>query len=388
MEFETSVVVLSHSNYLVTDAGVEKVIQGQQKLFLENRINFIVVYPIRKNVKFIDGIHKVTTNRYGLIVNGQFKELIDNKKLQKFFEELSPKAVIIHELVTFRKNRKLFNLFNQITCPIYYYVHDYAMVCYSHTLMRNNREFCGMEPVSWKKCKNCRYYLQGKKNAAWQQKFVKRYPDITYIFPSTVVRDIWKKTHQVENRLLVIPNTKFSDERQKYIDKRNNEKIRIAFVGYGRVEKGWNTWKKVCEKFDKTYDLYILGDGICDRKVTQILVSVSKDGPNAMIDTIRKNNIDIAFLWSTRPETYSYTFFESFVNGCYIITNHLSGNICYMTSKYQCGQVFDSEEHLFAFLDNPEGVRASIEAMYRSRIEHPLSIENNDEILNLIRGEQ
>ena len=32
MEFDKSVLVLTHSDYLITDAGVEKVIQGQQKL--------------------------------------------------------------------------------------------------------------------------------------------------------------------------------------------------------------------------------------------------------------------------------------------------------------------------------------------------------------------
>ena len=51
MEFEKSVLILTHSDYLVTDAGVEKVIQGQQKLFLENEINFIAVYPIRKDIQ-------------------------------------------------------------------------------------------------------------------------------------------------------------------------------------------------------------------------------------------------------------------------------------------------------------------------------------------------
>ena len=71
MEFEKSVLILTHSDYLVTDAGVEKVIQGQQKLFLENEINFIAVYPIRKDIQFFGMVHSMTMPDYGLIVNGK-----------------------------------------------------------------------------------------------------------------------------------------------------------------------------------------------------------------------------------------------------------------------------------------------------------------------------
>ena len=61
MEFEKSVLILTHSDYVKTDAGVEKVIQGQQKLFLENHINFIAVYPIRKDMELLLKIRMVKT---------------------------------------------------------------------------------------------------------------------------------------------------------------------------------------------------------------------------------------------------------------------------------------------------------------------------------------
>lgn len=388
MEFDKTVLVLAHSDYLNTDAGVEKIMQGQQKLFLENQINFVVVYPIRKEVAVLGQIHEITTSKYGLIVNGQHREKIDDKKLTGLLGMPGLKAVIVHELVTFRKNEKLFELFDRMTCPVYYYVHDYAMVCYSHTLMKNNREFCGTKPLSLEKCKGCKYYLQGKLNSLWQHKFVKRYPKITYIFPSEVVREIWKNTFSAPNRLLVVPNTKFGEETRSYAERDKNTKIRIAFIGYGRVEKGWNIWKKICEKFDRQYDLYVLGDGDCEGNVTKVSVSVSKDGPNAMVDAICRHNIDIAFLWSTRPETYSYTFYESYVSGCYVITGSSSGNIAAMTKEYQCGAVFETEEELFAYLECEEQVRAAIDKMYGEKKSCPTALKDNDEILKIIKGEQ
>lgn len=387
MEFENSVLVLTHSDYVVTDAGVEKVIQGQQKLFLKNQINFIVVYPIRKDIEIFGWVHSRTMPGYGLIINGKNQGEIGYQEFLGLLQTKGLLGVIIHELVTFKKDEKLFAFFDRVQCPIYYFVHDYAMVCYNHVLMRNNKEFCGAEPLSFQKCKNCRFYIEGIWNEKWQRKFVERYKNIVYLFPSAVVRDIWQNTFRAENELRIVPNTKFGNETRSYPEKIDHEKIRIAFIGYGRVEKGWETWKKVCRKYDKEYDLYILGDGECPGKVTKCLVSVAKDGPNAMIDAVRNHGIDIAFLWSTVPETYSYTFFESYVSGCYVLTNNRSGNICAMTAQYDCGKVLDNEEALFAYLDDYSRVKKDMEQMYEKKAEHPVSLENNDEILEILRGQ-
>lgn len=387
MKFDRSVLVLTHSDYVHTDAGVEKVIQGHQKLFLENGYNFIAVYPLRKDQKIFGYTHSRTMSGYGLIVNGEKKGVISEKELAELPDAEGLCGVIIHELVTFKKNEHLFAFFDRITCPIYYFVHDYAMICYNHVLMRNNREFCGTEPLSFRKCKTCRFYLEGKRNEVWQRKFVARYPKITYLFPSAIVKETWQKHFQAENKLCIVPNTKFGIQKGTYFLKPRNPRPKIAFIGYGRVEKGWETWKKLCARYDKVYDLYVLGDGDCEGQVQKIPVSVAKDGPNAMIDAIRRENIDIAFLWSVVPETYSYTFFETFVSGCYILTNPQSGNIFTMTKQLNCGKVLENEAQLWTFLDQYREVCLSVEKMYEERKEYPLSLEDNDEILEIFRGQ-
>lgn len=387
MKFEKSVLVLTHSDYRITDAGVEKVIQGQQKLFLKNHINFIVVYPLRKDIEIMGWVHSKTMPGYGLIINGEHQGEIDEERLFGLLQTKGLLALIIHELVTFKKNEKLFTFFDRVSCPVYYFVHDYAMVCYNHVLMRNNKEFCGTAPLSFRKCKDCRFFIEGKINEKWQRKFVERYGKIVYLFPSTVVRDIWQNTFHAKNELRIVPNTKFTEEKGYYEGKSQDERLRIAFIGYGRVEKGWEIWKKVCEKYDRMYDLYVLGDGECPQKVQKVPVSVAKDGPNAMIDAVRKHKIDVAFLWSTVPETYSYTFFESYVSGCFILTNPKSGNICAMTKQYECGRVLADTAELLDYLSDCRKLKEDILGMYEKKKTHPLGLENNDEILKLIKGE-
>ncbi len=388
VKFDKSILVLTHSDYVHTDAGVEKVIQGQQKLFLENGYNFIAVYPLRQDLQIFGLLHSRTLSGYGLIVNGEEKGTITQEDLMKLVSLENLCSVIIHELVTFKKNEQLFAVLDKIRCPIYYFVHDYAMVCYNHVLMRNNKEFCGTEPLSFQKCKTCRFYLEGKVNEIWQRKFVERYPKIIYVFPSEVVREIWQKHFQAKNQLLVVPNTKFGTLRKEYQKKDPAEKLKIAFIGYGRVEKGWEIWKRLCERYEDQYDLYVLGDGECSEKVKRIPVSVAKDGPNAMIDAIRREKIDIAFLWSLRPETYAYTFFEAYVSGCYIFTNPQSGNIYTMTNELKCGKVFQNKEELWIFLQNQDNVREALVEMYEEKETYPVILEENDQILSMVKGEQ
>ena len=71
-----------------------------------------------------------------------------------------------------------------------------------------------------------------------------------------------------------------------------------------------------------------------------------------MVNAIKKNDIDIVFLWSPWPETYSYTFFESYISGANVITCKDSGNIAYQVQKLKCGKVFNNEKDLFDNMNN------------------------------------
>ena len=54
---------------------------------------------------------------------------------------------------------------------------------------------------------------------------------------------------------------------------------------------------------------------------------VSNKVKNAMVEAIRKEALDIVFMWTQCPETYSYVYYEMSINGVYVLTNTNSGNI-------------------------------------------------------------
>ena len=86
----------------------------------------------------------------------------------------------------------------------------------------------------------------------------------------------------------------------------------------------------------------------------RVFVEFSPGKPNAMIDELRRENVDAALLWSQCLETYSYTCMEAYASNAFIITCPSSGNIAEFVSMTHCGQVLSSEQELCQLLDEPD----------------------------------
>ena len=99
-----------------------------------------------------------------------------------------------------------------------------------------------------------------------------------------------------------------------------------------------------------------------------------------MVVELMKNSIDISFLWSIWPETYSYTYYESFAAGSFVITNNLSGNIADQVRNNKNGIVLEDYSELIDLLSNEDYLSYLVENN-KYRIDN---IEKNNEFLVLI----
>ena len=127
----------------------------------------------------------------------------------------------------------------------------------------------------------------------------------------------------------------------------NHLKLRIAYVGYQARNKGYEQWKEFVTYHKDQFEFYHMGSAI-ERLpgVCYIEVSFQKEGTMAMTDALKKNKIDMVFLWSLWAETYSYTYFESMAANCFVITYQDSGNIAEQVKKNGNGFVYKSLQEL------------------------------------------
>ena len=89
--------------------------------------------------------------------------------------------------------------------------------------------------------------------------------------------------------------------------------------------------------------------------------------------------IDIAFLWSICPETFSFTLYESLAAGCYVITNPASGNIQDVIKKdTQLGMVYPTETEMLAAFDSADLIETNIYFRKNVRRYASLGFAEND----------
>lgn len=377
-----AILSISHTSYINNVGGMEKVILEQSEVAKNGGYTFIALYPICNAFKIKGHVVCKKFNSYAVHIDQEEAKLMQQENVLNMLLSYNIEKIYIHSLISFpiKQIIKLLNHFSD--SALFFYVHDYKSICDGHNLLKNKKYYCGDNGLRLNKCYNCRFYIFGLRSSYYYKLFISSFPCMRFIFPSDIAKKIWKKTYNVieEDRLIVLPHQKFSTSTIKY---KRSEKLKLAYIGYKSFNKGWNTFCKLVNHIithNIDIELYILGK--TDEhlpNVTEIEVSFQNDGIDAMVKAIRNHKIDIAFLWSPWPETYSYTFFESYIGGSFIITNKDSGNIAVCTEKFDCGKVFTNQDDLIHFFDNNN----NLDFIRKSFVERPSELIFNSDFINL-----
>jgi hypothetical protein len=128
---------------------------------------------------------------------------------------------------------------------------------------------------------------------------------------------------------------------------------RVAFVGSPLFYKGWEVFRELVRRhaWSGRYRFYHFGDGL-DREpdVEQRKVSVLESGPQAMIDALRADSIELAVVWSIVEESFGFAAHEAVAAGAAVVTNDGAGNVARVFTAGN-GLVFGDEQELFDAFD-------------------------------------
>lgn len=354
---ENAILSISHSSYIHNVGGMEKVILEQCDVANKRGYTFIAVYPNCNNITLKGHVLVHRFQSYGVHINKGEAATMDKQTLQQLLLSYNIEKVFIHSLIAYSFDQINEILKNLPQASMFFYVHDYKSVCDGHNLLKNKRCYCGSDGLKFTKCCNCRFYIPGIISTRRYKQFFRDFPNMKFIFPSQLAKEVWQGSYNYieENRLIVLPHQVLSTDTLQYV---RNDKLRLAYIGYKSFNKGWDVFRKLVEyinNFGCDVDLFVLGKTNEHLpNVQEVEVTFQKDGPDAMVNAIKHHKIDFAFLWSPWPETYSYTFFESYVGGAFILTNANSGNIAACTERFDCGRVFNNDRELFEFFSDED----------------------------------
>jgi FkbM family methyltransferase len=370
LRFTACILAVSHSDYRIGVAGTQKLLQQEELLLAARGVSYLEIHPAPQRRRrgglddFLIGLY-VDSHYIGVFVVSQLRLTL--QELARL--RVNIHAVHLHHLLDFDL-AVVDDLMRGINAGKTFFIHDFYSICIQFNLLKNDNEFCGGPPVDSPVCRDCSYGGRRPAHFGAFQTFLGAWkPD--FVAPSELASGIWLKSFpHLAHKVRIIPHLLPRFGTSKALQRRDGARLRMAYVGYQHANKGWAEWKRVARAVSREdYELFVLGS--CTEalpNVESVPVSFVDDGPDAMLEALRRQSIDLAFLWSLVPETYSFTLFESMAAGCFILTNPRSGNIAAQVSQTGRGLVADRLEDLLAFLLDARRVGTRLEEFRKQNL--------------------
>lgn len=390
MKYNSYVLTISYGDYTTGIGGTDKVILSQHLVFGKNSISTLHISPLTNIGRF-----PVKAVVWQMIEDGEDKGVFSTESVIKYLAELSSrkfalKAVLIHHLKNIHID-ELSRIVGSNSAPMFFYLHDYMSICPFGGLLKNGKIYCDVTDISIDNCRDCCYYSENlvryaKKIEQFFSEFDQR---LCFVAPSDTAKKVWtKRFPQYSEKVYVIFHQGFEGKYQGNISPvQSQEPVKIAFVGYQSEVKGWSHWYSAVNRLydDKKNYLYYQLGMVKDHAdyIKEINVDF-KSNLMAMTNELRRNQIDVAVLWSTLPETYSYTFYEAFSANCFIITNSYSGNIANQVRLRENGIIGERIDSLYDILKDEDLLRNQINAFREKCILGPGLLTDNSDILSIM----
>lgn len=397
LRFKRVVVSLASGNPLVDSSGTSKVILRDRDAFLAAGKSYLLLFPVCTALGGdIESSRYIDFRSYGIVIDESFVGIFTESKIRDEVDSLLSDgycfdALHIHHLIRneLRRTSRLLTVFNVTRAVIY--LHDYYLICpEALNLIDDDGKPCSLVLTGC--CEGCPKRACAERRLSEIKNFLSElHARVVAIAPSEVPARLWRKYGTLPiDKVAVLPHQEMRGEfhgNRSPVDAAC--RMSVGFVGAQRAAKGWSLWKRLIEETPRDlYDFMQFGSGAeTSGLFTQIPVFTHEQGKDAMIVALRNKGLAVALLLSNWPETYSYTAFECFASGAYIITLDGSGNIADMVKNNHCGFVCKNEDELMGLLADKTRLVSLVNAYRASGVVRPAELVDSEKILAYAGGE-
>ncbi|WP_428929786.1 hypothetical protein [Marinibacterium sp. SX1] len=372
---------VGHDDYRTNPGGIQVCIQREERLAAERGAVYVNLHPVQPLPRLAhagaDDDPLVT-----LVANGATLGIAPTSALIAATATLRPEAgridVVIHQMLGHLPER-ITELVTQATpdARCWLWLHDYLTICPSYALQRNNIAYCGAPPVGSNACSICLFGAERRAHATRMAALFDAL-DVHVLSPSQVTADIWTATSGLTPAsLTVCPHMTLDWVARPDPRPVDDGPITLAFLGTPVPFKGWLIFERLVRRLGQNMRFVYCGARPVDLAgIEHVPVHVTADTPDAMIDAVAEQRIDLVLHWATWPETFSLSCYEALAGGAHVLTNPVSGNVAATVDRLDRGAVLADEEALLAFFE--DGRAAEMVDRIRARraghrIDHALS---------------
>ncbi len=354
------IVSFTHDNYQNVVGGLQICAQSEEKAFREDGFTYLCLHPYQP-LPMLAPNCAPETFMFQAIINGVDVGAVSARTLIEALAAASTNrgrcAFIVHSLLG--HSPEILELIAKAmphAIPIFW-IHDMFAICPNYALLRNGISFCGAPSISSNSCNICAFGADRARHQ-WRVKNLFSAIPFRIISPSEAASEFWGAAVDFEHQdILVAPHISLVEEGNvpAITPRDSSTAVRIAFLGYPGIHKGWPFFKQLATQFrgDNRYEFFHFGqDNSMSKNITFERVITSTDDRQAMIRLMRSRDIDIAFLWSTCFETFSFTAHEAILSGAIILTTETSGNIAALVRRTGLGYIIKSDAEVFLAFEN------------------------------------
>ena len=331
--------------------GAQKFLLGKKKEWLESNVIFVsVTYQIKKGTYKIQIEHGMSTMEFDLQRWSKIPELI---------EALGINRILVNELVTYLylvdKLHEILKWKKEYQCKIVYYFHDYYALCPRFNLMNEKGQYCNIPDLSY--CESCAKPVLlgiGENDISitqWREEwknFLKRADQVIVFSENTkeIIQRVWG---DLADNILVQPHKVGYLRKVEIADFKEDEILRIGVLGAINQHKGSEIIKEMCrliEKEEFPVKMILVGTGQ-ELQETEVLSITGPYIREQLPDIIETQKINLIFIPSVWPETFSYTAQEAIEMGMPVAVFDL-GAPAERVKKYSKGLIIEKIDAEYA----------------------------------------
>lgn len=246
--------------------------------------------------------------------------------LEKFCRTLNISKIVVNNLVGYANSLKILDFVKRIkrNAHISFRGHDFQSLCPCFTLIDCDGNFC-----NFKHKKGCEYCWKHKtlgnneyenkifRSGAttiktWREKwgdFFTETVDEVIIFSEKIKEMFIQIYPQLSDKIVIIPHTV---KKLPRVTVKSHDCINIATIGNISNAKGRDIIYQMSKNLpsDNSIKLFVIGNIENPNDINNITIT-GKYKPSQLPKIIKKHKIDIIFIASILPETFSYTTSEA-----------------------------------------------------------------------------
>ena len=140
----------------------------------------------------------------------------------------------------------------------FFWIHDFFSICPGYTLLRNDVSFCNAPPLDAAGCAICVYGEERHAHSTRMRRLFDRVP-FAVVAPSRCALDLWRKGANLKHATASVHEHCLITWRERDPPARpwkgcQGEPLRIAYLGFPTVHKGWPVFMDLCARLRRTSD--------------------------------------------------------------------------------------------------------------------------------------